>query len=46
VKSRWSSSAADWSMAFPLSDVCLREERKDLVYLGEVRIDFLLVGDS
>lgn len=37
---------ADWSIALSLSDFCLREERKDLVYPGEVRIDFLLLKET
>lgn len=41
-----SSSVADCSIALSLSDICLREERKDLVYLGEVRINFLLLKET
>lgn len=37
---------AGWSIALSLSDVCLREERKDLVYLGEIRIDFLFIKET
>lgn len=34
---------AGWSIALSLSDVCSREKRKELVCLGEVRIDFLVI---
>lgn len=46
VKKGRFSSMADWSIALSLSDFCLREERKDLVYPGEVRIDFLLLKET
>lgn len=46
MKNSRSSFVADWSIALSLSDVHSREERKDLVYLGEVRIDFLLIKET
>ena len=36
----------DRSITLSLSDVCLREERKDQIYLGEVRMDFLLTKET